>query len=340
MLDKSPETTLRSTHRRSLALTCLIGALCIAPFSLVQGQFATTASLRTTSSVTAKTASLKTASTTIAKITSKKAAKTVALRAKTSAKKFPIVSAKKIQPTLKVSPNVPVLKGPSTEQFPLEARVTPSLHVFRLKHASADQAAEALRRVMGPGSEDRVVAELSSNSIVVNAPEAWIAQIAGVIKGLDEFDRVESKGANFPKEPQQVSVYKLKYAQAEKLYDVLHTLYGNQAFAVVKVESDVRTNSIIVISPENRVPEVTELINKLDVPTPEAPPGQRVVIRRIKVVDGDAKQIVKRVLEILGKDAPEYIAAEPQWNEILVRTTEDNCNKVQTLVNILDLPKK
>jgi len=300
MLDKPTDATFRRTNRRPMALACLIGALCIAPFSLVQGQFATSASL-------------KTASNPAIRVAAKKAGKATIKHAKLAAKQTPM--------------------------FATTASSKLTMHVFRLKNADAERAAEVLHQVLGSGSGGRVAADSRSNSIVVNADEATTKQIASVIQNLEEINHADLRGSSYPKEPQQVTVYGLKYADSEELFDVLHTIYGNPAFAVVKATSDHRTNSIVVTCPENRVREVSELITKLDVPTPEVPLGKRKITRMIKVRFGDPKQIISRVNAMMNKDAPEYIAPDLTTNDIIVVTTEENCNRVQSLVNMLDVQK-
>ena len=282
-----------STHRRPMVLTCLIGALCIAPLSLVQGQFAKPASLKTSFKASSK-----------------------ALGTKSAAKHGLVTSASRKQ---------------------IESKT--SLHVFRLKNADAEKATSVLRQVLDFGTFGRVAADSKSNSIIVNADDATTAQIASVIKNLDDINRGESRGPTFPKEPQQVTVYTIRFAETNTLLNVLRTLYGTPANAVVKVASDPRTNSIIVTAPENRTHEVTALITKLDVPTPDDPPEKARVIRVIRVRNGDAQQLIERINAMLKKDAPEYMARDLVTNDIIVRATEEKCNQVQMLVDLLGHPK-
>jgi general secretion pathway protein D len=215
----------------------------------------------------------------------------------------------------------------------------PSLHVFRLKNADAEKAAAVLRQVLDSGSGGKLAADSKSNSIIVNADEATTAQIANVIKNLEEIDRSESRTPSVPKEPQTVSVYPIKYAEVGNLLQLMHTLYGNPTFAIVKVAADTRTNTLIVTAPENRSQEVRSLIVRLDIPTPTDPDKQKVY-RTIKLRFADAKQIVLRVAAMLKNEAPEYMAPDPLSNDIIVRTTEDKCNEVAALVNFLDHPKQ
>ncbi|MDR3688292.1 MAG: M56 family metallopeptidase [Fimbriimonas sp.] len=301
MLDKPIEATIRRTQRRSLALTCLIGALCIAPLSLVQGQHANLASLKTYPSASTRV---------------KKSAKSAAGLSKASAKHVPTIIVK---------------------QIPIDSK--PSLHVFRLKNADADKAAEVLHQVLSSGS-GRVAADAKSNSIIVNADEATTAQIAAVIKNLDEMDRADTRAPSIPREPQEVKVYRIRYANTDSLFQILHNLYGNPALAVVKVAEDSRTNSIIVTAPENRTKEVSELITNLDVPTPIDPPEKAKIIRVIRVQNGDPRQIVSAVKAILKNEAPDYLAPDLQNHDILIRATDEECMRVQVLVNILDIPRK
>jgi len=308
MLDKSKEASLRSTQRRPMVLTCLVGALCIAPLSLVQGQFVAPATLKTTPALTTTSA--------------KKPSKTFVRHSKRPSKHSSTVVSKTGH--LDAAKQTPV--GPKS-----------SLRIFRLKNADAQRAAEVLRQVLGTGNGGRLAADPTTNSIIVNADDATAFQIASVIKNLDSIDRPERATSVAPKEPRKMTVIPLRYANSEQLFDVLHTLFGNPAFAVVKVVSDERTNSIIVTAPEGQMQDVSAMIAKLDVPTPSAPPEKQKIVRVIKVSQGDPKSIVSKVLQIMGSDAPEFIASDPDNHEIVVRTTQENCNKVQTLVNLLDI---
>ena len=303
MLDKPTEATPRKTPRRTLALTCLIGALCIAPLTLIQGQ-------------SARTISLKTSSTTAASAAGKKSSKVVAKHAKATTKHAPAVVATKAAGSSKLS-----------------------LRVFHLKNANAENAVAILHQVLPPESGGKVVADAKSNSIIVNADEATADQISTVVKNLDEIPRVQEAASLIPKDPQQVSVYPLKYAEVGTVLEILHTLYGKPNVAVVKAAADFHTSSIVVTAPENRTREVSELITKLDVPPTSVPQGRRVITRLIKVRYGDPKQIIPVVKAMMKTDAPQYIGQDLTSNDILVITTEDNCNRVQYLVNILDIQK-
>ena len=42
---------------------------------------------------------------------------------------------------------------------------------------------------------------------------------------------------------------------------------------------------------------------------------------------------------MMDKDAQEYIAPDLTTNDIIVVTTEENCNRVQNIVNMLDVQK-
>jgi len=224
MLARTKEGTLLQTHRRPLALTSLIGALCIMPMTLVQGQ------------------------------------------------------------------------KPPTTQPPAVAKSTPKpthkkARVARRSHTTAP----------------------STHSEPARTGTPFI-----------------------PKEPQAVNVYMLQNADPERTLHLLHTLYGDPASAIVKVAEDERTKALIVTAPQNRAAEVSGLIAKLDITTPDVPPNRREIVRVILLHHGDAVKVIPMVREILQDRAPKYMSADPRENSILVRTTEDNCNEVQNLVNLLE----
>lgn len=296
MLDKPTKSTPRQTRKRALAVSCLVGALCIVPFSFVHGQYAATVSTRTVTKPTAKSPLKKAIG-----VSNKHSAAVASNRAASSTRA--------------------------------------SLHVFRLQHADADKTVELLHKVLSAQSGGKMAADAKSNTIVVNADDTTTVQIAGIIKNLDVSDRVETKSELVPKEPQKVTVYSVKYTEIGNLTSLLHTLYGNPSIAVVKVAADFRTNSIVVTAPENRTQEVSALIEKLDVPESTIPENKRTITRMIRVRYGDPKQIIRMVVAMMKNSAPQFIAQDLTSNDIIVVTTQENTNRVQTLVNILDVPK-
>jgi len=157
------------------------------------------------------------------------------------------------------------------------ARVT----VFPLRHASAAKLAERLGKLWtgrtggkeGGGRGPSVVPDERTNSIAVMAGPEETAQIARVIRELDEPQR---------RDQGNVKVYALQNANAEELAKVLNELAGRVAASAEKAEDgsqkarataegvrivpDKGTNSILVTaSPEDMV-FFDDLIVKLDVP--------------------------------------------------------------------------
>ncbi len=173
--------------------------------------------------------------------------------------------------------NVRRLQGIVAEMDVPHARVT----VFPLRHASAAKLAERLGKLWGGrgggkeggGRGPAVVPDERTNSIAIMAGPEETAQIARVIRELDEPPR---------REQGNVKVYALQNANAEELAKVLNELAGRVTASAEKAEDgsqkarataegvrivpDKGTNSILVTaSPEDMV-FFDDLIAQLDVP--------------------------------------------------------------------------
>ena len=275
MLEKLTTGSPRRVQRRSFRLFCLVGALCIAPFSIVNGQFGGSGSLKTTKSSTL-----------------------VSTREATTPSK-------------------------------------PSLKVFRLKVADAVKTGEILKQVLGSGSGYRVAADPKTNSLVVFADEQMITQIGNVIQNLDQIDRNAEKAST---ELRVVTVFALKYAKASELDDMLLRLYGNPSFGTIKFATDERSNSVIVTTPSSRVNELRSLVTRIDVPK-VVDPSKQVILRIFPLKNSEPKEILHTVGLMIKGDDLEYIGIDSRTKSLIVRATEEKCNEIMNLINILDREK-
>lgn len=191
----------------------------------------------------------------------------------------------------------------------LDQPVTPGTEaeVFYLRSAIASQVATQLEQFYeerpGLGTQIRIVADVRTNSVIVNASPSELAEVSKLIRQMD-------RG---PKAVAQVRVVPLENALADEMAEFLNSIIQGvinpaqttgQQFAVqgtggdqalrdsksmvleflttdgtaqrlirsglltdVRITGDIRTNTLTVTAPQASMPLVLELIRTLDQPT-------------------------------------------------------------------------
>lgn len=188
-------------------------------------------------------------------------------------------------------------------------------HVYRLKHAFATEVGEGINRLFGGrASPVRVVADTSSNSVVVSAPKSDMAQILEVIGKLD-VARPEPAA-------ERTNIIQLRSIEPDKAFEeTLMLLTGQRNFAVDRVRK------LVILHGGDKQAEVVQaLIRRLE-ETARAPVTQDVQVRVVWLVSGplpedagiptppdDLKEILPSLAK-LGIDKPRLAA------QTLVRVT-------------------
>ncbi len=154
---------------------------------------------------------------------------------------------------------------------------------FPVKNASAQIAAESLRKAMA-GQDVKVGYDVSTNSVIVSSSDPkTLQQLSGVIeKMIADSDRIATGGSaptgggptagsspvgspptiGGPTVPSTLTVFTLKHAKAADMATVLQQVFDVQR---VSVTADTRSNQLVVRSDEDTVPAVKRIIEALDV---------------------------------------------------------------------------
>lgn len=202
---------------------------------------------------------------------------------------------------------------------PLDA--SSKLRVFRLEHASATDAEQAVRSFFvdrpgqveevrpGFGTRVRILADYRTNSLIVGAAPRDLNEVAGLLKQLD----VESVPAQ-----DEIKVFSLRNSLAADLAPILQTAINGEGDATlpanttrpaktlslmsvdasgggmlksgllsgVVVTADANANALIVRGPSASMSLIAELIRQLD-----QVPGVESVVKVFTVENGDALKL-------------------------------------------------
>ncbi|MBN2452973.1 MAG: hypothetical protein JXB40_01755 [Candidatus Omnitrophica bacterium] len=153
--------------------------------------------------------------------------------------------------------------------------------VYRLKYARAPEVAQALNQIKT--KIGKVVADESSNSVIIVDGSALLPRILEVVKSLDA--------------PTVTKVFDLKYATAEDLRDnITEELTEN----IGKIRIDDRTNKIVVTDLETKMGRISEMITAFDEKTPQVLIEAKMI--SVKVTDQLRLGVNwQSVLELLNK---------------------------------------
>ena len=227
-----------------------------------------------------------------------------------------------------------------TNQTPGEVRV------YSLIQAQAPEVASAIQQAIRamPTSPDEmaptVIAEPSSNSIVVTGTPKTQAEIALLIQGFDS-----STGSDVP----GVRTVMLKYARAEVVAPLVQSLMNNEEDEgydfwsrrelarerarrgieekeAVRVEADSRLNAVIIAGPPSQLAVAQKAVEQLDV-NPAGSNASKRSVRVLAVENADAAELAEnlRALFADGEDGqqPPIIQVDLSSNALLVRANDE-----------------
>jgi type II secretion system protein D len=241
--------------------------------------------------------------------------------------------------------------------------VAGDVRVYALVQAEASDVALALQSALDareanrPGEpEARIIAEPSSNSIVVTATAAQQVELAELVKGLDS-----GSGTDAP----AVRTVMLKHARAEVVAPLVERLMNDDDDAAgasdssslrryyrelyrndsspeaprVRVEADSRLNAVVIAAPPAMLAVAQKAVEQMDVDPASDIGGQRMV-RVLAVENADAEQLGEnlRALFTDGEDGgqPPVIQVDPSSNALLVRATGDQFDVIERVTREID----
>ncbi|HUS90456.1 MAG TPA: secretin N-terminal domain-containing protein [Phycisphaerae bacterium] len=206
-------------------------------------------------------------------------------------------------------------------------------------------------RMQGGSSEPqpRFEPNASTNQLLVAATTAQFVEIDKVIKTLQEATTLAN----------ETKTFKLKFAKAADLVDVLQTMLSDEASAAspfssnrfsrfrraptasaaggVRVAALELGNAIVVQGPPDKLALAEKLITSFDVPDVAAD----AVIARVPLTNARAEMLVETLRNMLppaerGQEPPVTIEAEKNTNSILLRGPESERKKLEEIIAQLD----
>lgn len=231
--------------------------------------------------------------------------------------------------------------------------------VYPLMQARAGEVAEALRSAMQAlgafslgGGKTSIIAEPSSNSIVVTASPNRQVEVAQLISGFES--GISTDGTS-------VRTILLKYARAEVVAPMVAKLIVNQQKqgeervpsyirryyaslveekqSTVKVEADSRLNAVVVAGPASMLAVAQKAIEQLDVdPTSDQSVRRSVRVLTISNADADKLAVSLRALFADGEDGqqPPVIEVDLSSNALLVRATTEQFDVITKVTQDVD----
>lgn len=240
----------------------------------------------------------------------------------------------------------------------------PKLEIFKLKNAKAVEIQRVLQQIYRRRRQPRglppttFVAETSSNSIIVSASSEEIDEIGNLIGKLDAEPRLPEVEFN---------TFTLKNARASqvvpKLQDAIKKILATrgQADLPITIDSDERTNTIIITAPVTYFDQIKRLIKVYD-SVPSYATVQIDIIRLLradagelgslleKLLDpeaqrGSTKELLNRLKLVAEREGEEFtldlekpikVLPDRQSQTIVIMSTPDNLKVLRKIVELFD----
>ncbi|MCP3692164.1 MAG: hypothetical protein GY917_08220, partial [Planctomycetaceae bacterium] len=208
------------------------------------------------------------------------------------------------------------------EQLPMPAK--PTTQVYTLKLASAEAVQEALSPLVTSGS---VVADPSSDSILVTANAEEQKRVADVVKQLDQV----------PNRTATVKAYRIKQADPEAIFTSLSKTFNKNKQFIIQFQP--ATSSVHLIATAKNHVIFQELMKELDQPDTEGTVVQVFPFDEARIT---AEQVVASLDESLTQSLS--LQVNEKVNSLIARGGEASQKKLQiaidAIVKQLPMPAK
>ncbi len=236
------------------------------------------------------------------------------------------------------------------------------VRVFSLREARAEQVAGALRDAMAaeaartPGMiAPSIVAEASSNAVVVTATESQLGRIEQLVAGMDD--------AGGPPDRQRVRTVVLQHARAEAVAPIVERLLGDpeddadpfggrfflnrrgpvpsEDAPELRVAADPRLNAVVISATPGILAAAEEMVRQLDVPSGGGDSAGRSV-RVLSLQAADAAEVARTLSGIFedeaeagGEPAP-VIRVDGESNSLVIRAGAEQYAVIERTVRTID----
>lgn len=217
------------------------------------------------------------------------------------------------------------------------------MRVFALDNANAEALAETVAAAL-PGKRDnrgrplpdaaRIVADATTNRLIVAAP---VDQMASVAKLIEQLDQASEQAAS-------VRIFRLQAADAGTLASVVRQSVTRRdergrASTSINVSADARTNSLIVSGDAADLQTVAALLEQLDTDQPQAEARE---FRVVQLDQGEAREVARALtnlfFEQVGRGEPQRVRIESdrQSNSLMIAAPPDDWPTIQKLLTELN----
>ena len=232
------------------------------------------------------------------------------------------------------------------------------VRIFNLTQAQAEDVAAAVRSAMearaaGEPGLPRVVviAEPSSNSVLVTAATSQLARIESIIEALDQGTSADQI---------QVRTVFLKHARAENVAPIVEQLLAGEQIPIwlqydairrrsplpdtgpeVRVAADARLNAVVISAPPSVLNIAEQMVAQLDVDPAQLEGYSIRTVRVLVIENADARELASNLESIFSErdeaDQPPTIRVDAASNSLLVRATEKQFATIAEIVQQIDL---
>ncbi|MEM1423020.1 MAG: secretin N-terminal domain-containing protein, partial [Planctomycetota bacterium] len=233
------------------------------------------------------------------------------------------------------------------EQLDTATEADQVVRTVQLTFADANQAANSLARFFRDRARQAglrqsrvaVVGSRAGNAIIISGPEEEMALAEDIASKLDSPDTSDD---------QSIEVFVLEHAEASDVARSVRSMFPRRGRSDSRVTAspDARTNAVIVSAPNETMPQVTSLIDRLD----EFPEGEAVAVRTFPLESARADEVAQTLRDALADDGDRRfvdddgtpievnasITAERRSNTVLVTADEASMRLVEGLIADLD----
>ena len=217
-----------------------------------------------------------------------------------------------------------------------------TLRILRLQHADANALVALLRPLMHAWG--LVVAHPPTNSLIVADTQSTTRKLLGIIKELD-----------IPADQGVRKLIPLHHAMAAQVEKVVNGVYADfnarrlKGAVQVKVYADLRTNTLIVISPKEHIKEVSQLVMELDRKNVPTNSNLHMYYPKNAKAETMAKVLTDLLTKVAGgqeKNQPlellrtVSVVADVDTNMLLVAATPEDYELLMPIIAGLDIKRK
>lgn len=233
-----------------------------------------------------------------------------------------------------------------------EAYVT---RMLRLEHLDAEVAATTILSPLVPRTS-HITAYPPSNTLIITDSAANIKRLAAIIRKLD-----------VPQAHLQIDIMRLQHAEAGDVAQVLNKALSHEqsdtrnrrARNVATAETEIKsrvlpyeyTNSLVILTPDEKLAKVRQLVQELD----QEPQDKRSGIHVYYLENANAEELAKTLNEILtgiSKQARNQarknntqlqevsVTADKPTNSLIINATPEEYRVIQGIINKLDIKRK